>query len=596
MNAALLVLLVLLIGAACAAYAAWTGRVIVPADHVGIVRRRYGWRADPTFKQITPQDLRGLQARTLLPDRICWFFPGIYSIEFVPRVDIPEGMIGLVVAQEGRIRPADRPLGRQVDCDNFQDGQAFLLRGGEQGRQVTTLVGDQSYYINTKLFQIEIVSRTYVPPGTVGLVIAKAGRVRAPDQPFGRHVECDYFQNGQAFLDGGGEQGKQLAVLAGGTYYDINTALFKVVTTHNVADSGDDLTANQLQEIAIPIGTVGVVITLDGAEPERGSSADGVGPLIDGHRSFRLPWGFLERGGRRGVQQETLSEGTVCALNPWLIRVVLVPTRVLILEWTNKGVSESRNFDAELERITVTVQGHRVHVNLDQTLKIPEAAAPKLISAFGETDTSKLGGLIRDPVPVQRFVEKVLGATVTSYFSGIAAGWTTIEEFLLKYAEARTDLSAQVRNALLAWGVEAINTNLGSFEVEDQKLNEELQREASAQLHSRTLDVELGNARVEDEIDKVRVLAERRRAALELEAVIDALGRDNVAMIRMVREIAKMKVPEVIGGDISSYAQMLPMPALQNLISRLCEMRTDHRQLKESDALPELTEAETVQE
>ncbi len=85
------------------------------------------------------------------------------------------------------------------------------------------------------------------------------------------------------------------------------------------------------------------------------------------------------------------------------------------------------------------------------------------------------------------------------------------------------------------------------------------------------------NILIEDEIDQVRVLPERRRAALELQAEIDALGVDNVALIRMIR-----------GGDISSYAEALPMPVLRDLMSRLREMRSDRQ--PQSEAPPQLTE------
>jgi hypothetical protein len=188
---------------------------------------------------------------------------------------------------------------------------------------------------------------------------------------------------------------------------------------------------------------------------------------------------------------------------------------------------------------------------------------------------------------VQRFVEKVLGATVASYLSGIAS-ISTVQEFLLKYTEARTDLATQVRIALESWDVEAISTNLGSFQADDPKLNAELQAEASAQLHRSTLNVLRDNVLIEDEIDQVRFRPELRRAALELRAEIDALGLDNVALIRMIREMSGMQVPDYIGGDISSYAEALPMPVLRDLMSRLREMRSD-RELPPK-APPQLTE------
>ena len=125
------------------------GRRVVPTDHIGIIRRRYGpGHPDPRFKKITPYDSRGLQARTLVPDRPVWLFPGLYTVTFVSRTYVPEGMVGLVSANEGAQRPTGRPVGRHVECDNFQDGQAFLLNGGEQGRQIQVLPGGTSYYNN----------------------------------------------------------------------------------------------------------------------------------------------------------------------------------------------------------------------------------------------------------------------------------------------------------------------------------------------------------------------------------------------------------------------------------------------------------------
>src|ERR1700756_2851137 len=68
-----------------------TGRVLVPSDHVGIVRRRFG-AADAKFMRITPNDRRGWQARTLPPGQPTWLKPGRYSVEMVPRILVPEDM------------------------------------------------------------------------------------------------------------------------------------------------------------------------------------------------------------------------------------------------------------------------------------------------------------------------------------------------------------------------------------------------------------------------------------------------------------------------------------------------------------------------
>ena len=488
-------------------------------------------------------------------------------VEVVRAVRVPEGMIGLVSALDGAPRPPGRPLGRPVACDNFQDGEAFLRDGGEQGRQVPTLPGDAAYYLNTALFDVRFVPRTSVPPGTVGLVVAQAGGIRPPDQPLGRFVPCDHFQDGAAFLRDGGQQGRQLAVLAGGSVYDINPAMFDVLTVDNVAGAGDGMTVQHLREVAVPVGYTGVVVTLDGAEPDRSM----LGPVVAGHRSFRLPWLFLQQGGHRGVQEETLGEGAVCSLNPWFVRVMLIPTRLLYMEWTRKTASEAGQYDASLDQVVVNIQGHQLHVEMAQTLRIPRTAAPRLVSQFGGSTGSGLGGLVNDPVPVQRFVERVLGATVAAYFNAIASE-STIDEFLDRYTSTRTDLSAQVRNALQAWGVEALSTTLGEFESRDPEFDAVRKKEFAEQARGKVLKVERGNVDVEDEIDAIRVRAEERRVGMELRAELAALGPENYVLIRQIQEIAKWKGPDIIG-NIAEAVDTMPMMIRRDLLDSLRELR-----------------------
>jgi hypothetical protein len=545
------------------------GLCVVPAEHVGIVHRRFGrTHPDQRFRKIIPHNARGIQARVLLPGQVYWLTPGLHTVTFTPRTHIPAKHIGIVVATDGSKRGPTRSLGQYVECNDFQDGVAFLLGGGEQGRQLATLRGDSSYYINTALFQVEVVPRTYVEAGSVGLVMATDGGVRPPDRPFGPYVKCDNFQDGTAFLRGGGEQGKQLAILTGGTHYQINPYLFEVITEKSAAVSGrTGMAAGQFKEIAIPVGYTGVVITLDGAEPERG--AHRLGPIVEGHSSFRLPWVFLRNGGWRGVQEETLGEGSVYALNPWFVRVVLIPTHLLILDWSNKNAQAANNYDAALDRISVNVQGHRLQVELRQTLNIPETAAPRLVSEFGDSSTSGTGGLVNNPVPVQRFVERVLGGAVDAYFNGIAAE-STVDEFLTGYASIRTDLAAQVRNALAAWGVEAASTNLGEFESQDRDLDEARKRVFTAQTQNQELVAQKKSAVIKAEIDGIGLEAERKRRLLDvaaLEREIELLGPDTIAQEKLLKQLKDMNVPQVVSGDAESLLKYLPMQRAMELIA-----------------------------
>lgn len=550
------------------------GRIWIPAEHVGIVHRiRFGTRPpDTRFRNVTPYpSVRGVRADVLLPNQPYWLTPGLYRVEKVPAVKIPNGQVGQVRAKEGAPRPMGQLLGRLVECRNFEDAQTFLEKGGQQGVQVRLLASDCTYYVNTYVFEVILLPRTYVPPGTIGLVIAKVGGIRQADQPFAKHVECNSFQDGETFLRGGGQQGRQLAILQGGSSYEINPAIFDVITVNTAKGAPDGLTADHLKEVSVDIGHAGVVVTLHGAEPEGLE----IGPKIAGHQNFRLPWVFLAAGGRRGVQAETLSEGGVFALNPWFVRVMLIPTRLLYLDWTRKTSAEARGkYDADLDQIEVTIQGVRLELEMHQALRIPAAAAPTLVSQFGAAESFGLGGLVNDPAPVRRFVERVLGTTVSAYFTEIANA-SSIEEFLTRLTHTRADLATRVRQRLDAWGVESKSTTLEQVVSPDPEFHDAQKKEFFRQADAKEIRAKREYAELEDEIDQIKFKSEQRRVGMErraeLEAEVDALGQENYVRIRQIEELAKWKGPEYIGGNSTEFIDSMPMMLRRKILEDIQE-------------------------
>ena len=59
--------------------------------------------------------------------------------------------------------------------NNFQDPDAFLKAGGYRGRQYQVLV-DGSYYLNRLFSTVELVKKTVIEVGTVGVVVSFTGR------------------------------------------------------------------------------------------------------------------------------------------------------------------------------------------------------------------------------------------------------------------------------------------------------------------------------------------------------------------------------------------------------------------------------------
>lgn len=505
-----------------------------------------------------------------------WHVPILERIEErVPAKRIPENMIGLVTAREGARRPLGRLLGRPVECDYFQDGAAFLRNGGEQGPQVTVLRGGQVYYLNPHLFEVKTVPRTRVPDGSIGLVIARAGEAPTPGRIFGKHVDCDDFQDGEAFINGGGQQGRQLAVLATGGY-DINPELFEVITTANVAELSTELTARQLRVVSFDAGLTGVAVTAEGAPPERDNKGTQVpAPPVPNHKNFRLPWVFLDGGGRQGIQQETLPGGVPYALNPWFVSVVPVPVRQVTLEWTRKRQSDPHRLDAELDPIMIHIDGHKLYFEMTQIVQIPDRVAPRLVSEFGGSGGFAVGGLIDDPLPVQRFVQKILGSKVEAYFTSTA---TTMQGRYFKenFRELQPGLAHDIKGALEPWGVDAITTTLSQYDTDDRAFNEPMRAAYAAESSMRVLQAQKETAELRDEIDQVEYRKELRRAEMQFRGLIDAIGPTNARMIRVIQEYTNMKVPSYIGGgDLNRIMEALPVPALTELLSRLEVLRDD---------------------
>lgn len=455
---------------------------------------------------------------------------------------IPGNTVGIVVKRFGTARSDDDPLVRVH---------------GSRGVQARTLPPNSARWLPPFLYDVRKAPLTEVPSGTIGLVVARAGRVRTAGNALAGHVDCDNFQDGERFLKGGGEQGRQQQVLSSGRYA-INTALFEVITVyHGEALAREGLSVDHLRETTIPIGETGVVITHIGARPVRGAES-GVGPKVPDHEHFQLPWKFLDNGGQLGVQEETLDEGGRYAINPWFAHVVRIPTRVLILEWT-KDKKSWTNLDASLGQVVLDVQGHTVRLDMKQTVQIPVETAPALVRRFGLRGNSGLA-------PVQQFVDKELGATVAGYFRRISARYR-IQEFITHFDEVCNELEDEVRQALDKTGVVAVKTTLEEFECDEPEINQmrrqiALQQEQvkfeEARLDELNARRKTETVRDEMELQKIRVEKERRKLELvELETLVELLGADHVKMERALAEWVKAKVPQIISGADGNIAQGL---------------------------------------
>jgi uncharacterized membrane protein YqiK len=95
-----------------------------------------------------------------------------------------EDCIGIVTVHDGPALPQGEIIAPAVGNDpsragtfhnNFQDPEKFLHAAGFRGRQYQVLV-DGSYYVNRLFATVELVKKTVIEVGTVGVVVSYTGR------------------------------------------------------------------------------------------------------------------------------------------------------------------------------------------------------------------------------------------------------------------------------------------------------------------------------------------------------------------------------------------------------------------------------------
>jgi uncharacterized membrane protein YqiK len=125
------------------------------------------------------------------------------SIAIVTIHDGPSLQVGEIIAPAVATDPEDPNY-----HNNYQDPEAFLRAGGRRGRQYVPLT-DGTYFLNRWFATIEMVPKTVVPIGHVGVVVSYYGAA-------GRDVSGDAFRHGERVTEG--ERGVWQRPLGPGKY------------------------------------------------------------------------------------------------------------------------------------------------------------------------------------------------------------------------------------------------------------------------------------------------------------------------------------------------------------------------------------------
>ncbi|MBP4139913.1 SPFH domain-containing protein [Flavobacterium geliluteum] len=420
---------------------------------------------------------------------------------FFGMVIVPEDKIGLVT-KKFVLFGADRSL---------PDGRIIATKG-EAGYQAQTLAPGLYWGMWIWQYSIDMSGFTIVPEGKIGLVLSKDGKEIPTGRILARKVTSDNFQDAKAFLDNGGQKGRQTAFITTGSYR-INTFLFEIVI---------------VEQIKIFENMIGIVTALDGEPIPIGQIA---GKYVEGHNNFQDCDEFLNLGGNRGLQPQVMLAGSYYintwaiqieqnpmtdvpigyvgvvisyigedgldvtgehfkhgnivskgqrgvwmeplgpgkyALNKYTTKLESVPTTNLVLNWADAR-SESHNLDHNLSTITVrSKDGFPFNLDVSQIIHVPANEAPKVIARFGS---------------MTNLVSQVLEPTIGNYFRN-SAQESDVISFLSTRKERQESAKNHIKVVLDEYNVNAVDTLIGDIvppdslmkTLTDRKLAEEEQK------------------------------------------------------------------------------------------------------------------------
>ena len=392
----------------------------IPNDRVGIVEKL--WSSSGSLKNglIALNGEAGFQPRLL---RGGWHVlrPFQYRIHKMPLVTIPQGRIGYVFARDGQPLPATQALASNVAASDFQDVAAFLAAGGQRGPQ-RKILREGTYALNLVQF-----------------VVITAERIHF--HPLEKNEEDTFVRMAEVVAD---RTGFEPVVIKG------TDDFIGIVTVHD----GPSLAEGQI--IAPTVG-------------------DEAGDAATYHNNFQDAEKFLQAGGRRGRQLQTLVEGTYYinrlfatvemipktvievgnvgvvvsytgelgvdvtgdqykhgelvkrdtrgvwnepllpgkyAFNTYAGKVLVVPTTNFILKW-NKSETGAHKYDENLAEVSlITKDAFEPSLPLSVVVHIDYRKAPLVIQRFGD---------------IKRLVEQTLDPMVSAYFKNIGQTRTLIQ-------------------------------------------------------------------------------------------------------------------------------------------------------------------------
>ncbi|MBI5635192.1 MAG: hypothetical protein HZA15_17130 [Nitrospirae bacterium] len=238
------------------------------------------------------------------------------------------------------------PQGRVVAMNN------------EVGIQARTL-GPGMHFLIPFIYTARKSEFIEIMDGKIGLIESVDGSSIPPGKIFAKVVRGhNSFQDGEMFLQSGGQKGPQIDILPPGKYR-INPYLFKI----SIANA-----------VVIEKGQVGVVTSQDGNSIAPGRL---LAASVPDHHNFEDGEKFLANGGQKGPQIDILLPGTY-RINLNLFQVATEPAAVVESAKVGLVTAKDGNPLPEKEYVAQAVAGHADFQDANSFLKNGGERGPQL--------------------------------------------------------------------------------------------------------------------------------------------------------------------------------------------------------------------------
>lgn len=431
-------------------------RIVGPTE-IGLVRKRFAFKKLGAGNAVAFDGEAGYQAKLLMPGIQFKFWP-IYDVTRHPRVQIPAGQIGVVIAQVGVSLPVGAKSGLyKPEFGNFDDITAFVNGGGQKGVQRPVLppgtvvpIHPVGFLVITKdtVFGVPIDERYAalerrdgLKPETFGLNPEQLNVVRIEPKNFGGGRVVDMIgivttyegpplpKGAIANRLGDFSEISELESKADVADSELVESILAVKNeVHNnyqdfqaFLDRGgriglqhDPLMygAYNLNPFLVSVELVPMLVVNQG---EVAVLKAYVGLATEDTSGADFKFGSLVRPGHRGIWQEPLRTGKY-AINPRCYSAEIVPTFILTLNWAEAS-SQAHDLDKSLKQITAkSKEGFVFDIDLQVQIHVPDTEAPKVISIVGtmlnlvtEVLQAAVGNHFRDKLqamPAIDFIEK----------------------------------------------------------------------------------------------------------------------------------------------------------------------------------------------